>query len=62
MTDAPTLIEGSLTEYEWPINLNAEWLCETDADCAAMLGDGVPHKCSDLFSVGLDPALDHPER
>jgi len=58
MTDAPTLINGTL---QWPINYDAPWLCNYDEDCARMLGDSVVAKCSDLLSVGLDPSLDAPE-
>lgn len=55
MTAAPTLIDGSTTDYEWPFYEDAPWLCATDADCAKMLGDGFTHRCSDLLSAGLDP-------
>jgi hypothetical protein len=51
---------GSLTEYEWPINFNAEWLCSTDSDCERMLGDGVPHKCGELIEYGIPIEKDEP--
>ena len=44
MTDAPTLVNGTTNEYEWPINFDAPWLCSTDSDCERMLGNGVAHK------------------
>ena len=60
MTDAPTLVNGTTNEYEWPINFDAPWLCSTDSDCERMLGNGVAHKCSDLLSQGLPLEIDKP--
>ena len=57
MTLEPTLIFNS-TAYEWPINYDAQYLCNVDADCARQLGEGVVAKCGQLMDYGLPLELD----
>ncbi len=59
MTTQPTLKFNS-TDYEWPINYDAPYLCNVDDDCARQLGDGVVAKCGQLMDYGLPLELDKP--
>jgi voltage-dependent calcium channel L type alpha-1D len=61
MTEKPTLIFNS-TEYEWPINYDAAYLCNVDEDCARQLGDGVVAKCGQLQDYGIPLAQDKPDQ
>jgi hypothetical protein len=47
----------------WPINYDAEWLCQTDAQCEYYLRDTAHtvYHCGNITKHDWDPAWDEPE-
>ena len=61
LTEAPVLMFNSTTEYEWPINFDVPWLCQTDEDCAKWTNTGQVNKCGQLVDFKIPIERDHPE-